>query len=251
MVNIYASIRWTLFLGSSARKTLSVFLALLTVNLCWLIFTPTPSLLSFIEGYGYGYFSTVPYLYLLIINGLPVFLLLNVFGNYNDKFIKYVAIRIRCMTNYVKIVEVAAFIFILIYIFAYLITAILSLFILSILSYSNQLYVLDITFSQIGYVILNVTLRYFELIVLFFLAFIFTVYFQNIIEGFLVSMSLYAPLLINCGQLYPMGLSSLVRQNNISSNCFFSFIVSFFVYAIIYTICKLILKKWATKSRHH
>lgn len=196
-------------------------------------------LLNNFAGYGLGYFNLVPFMFLVLLNNIPLYFLSSFLSDNSFKN-SHVTIRLKSPRKWFVSIQLSYFTFILFY---YFLVFILSIIIASICSFNSvnkfnylEAYTIlsDSLWINIFYIII---LRILEAILIQLLFLLIYVNSRSITIGFYLAVAPYLLIFYNIWNYYPYGLSSLLRQNTYNSICFsFVFLLILCVLLFIYFI---------------
>ena len=202
-------------------------------------------------GYGTGYFNLVDFLHLVILNGIPIYILSVYFGN-KDSMRSNVMIRYRKRRDWFWRIQYSIFLIILIQwglqcVFNYLLGTAGIFFNLA----GNQESI--IFTGPVPLACLYITgfgLRVLELIFLQILYFLILSFSRNETTSFLITMSLYLSVIFFDNKWIPFGLSSLCRMIDMDiQKLFINALISGLFFLVSYLgICVYIVKCDAMKN---
>ena len=89
----------------------------------WFTYAPQERVIDAIRslcyGYGFGYLDIVPYLFFLIVNGIPVYFNSLMLCDYMESGHSFAAIRMESNFNFLQSAEVTAVVYVLLYMILY------------------------------------------------------------------------------------------------------------------------------------
>ncbi len=212
MLKRYSAVKWFLSIMLEPRGAGKLLGTLAAVESCWTVFARQSSVsgavLSLYWGYGYGYQSMIPYLFLLIGCGLPVYIMVKALRDRGSGAI-YAEIRLLRTDRLLRWAEAASAICAALYLLLYTIIGAAAHLVLSTVlpDFSAAPGIEVHAFSAVF--LSAVLLRFLELLTLLLLAAFLLSLVKSGVGAFLLTMGTYLPLLFDWGKYCPMGLSSI------------------------------------------
>ena len=218
----------------------------------WFTYAPQERVIDAIRslcyGYGFGYLDIVPYLFFLIVNGMPVYFLSIMLCDHMESGHSFAAIRMESNFNFLQSAEVTAVVYVLLYMILYVSVGAVLNRSLNIIFHGRNFYNHTAPFSSMGGTVLSLILsliaRFLEILMLLSLEACISVITKKSVVAFLLTIGLYLPLLFDwCGKFYPIGMSSLSRLVQLGENIEFAAFMVCGLYAVVIAICHRILKR--------
>lgn len=253
MLKIFHSAKWCISLMLTKQRVFTIIITVTLSELFWFIYAPQENAVDVIRslcyGYGFGYLDIIPYLFFLIVNGMPVYFLSVMLCDYMESGHSFATIRMESNFNFLRSVEITVVTCIFLYMILYVsVGAVLSRG-LNAISHRESIYNLTATISSIGdtplSLLLSLIARFLEILMLLSLETCISIMTRKSVVAFLLTIGLYLPLLFNwCGRFYPIGMSSLARLVQLGENIEFAAFMVCWLYVILIAMCHCILKKY-------
>lgn len=195
-------------------------------------------------GYGIGYINIIDFLHLIILNGIPIYILSVYFGN-KDSMRSIVIVRYRHRSRWFLNIQLAMlglilFEFILVSLITFLMSSAgIAFGILDSYNAGNLV-------NSAGIFWAGFVLRIFEIMFLQMVFLLLYAFMKSVIASFLTTISLYLFVLFFDGKFIPFGLSSLCRVLELSGNSLF---YKSIVPAVIFSICYFVMYVYMIKSK--
>lgn len=236
--------RWTFLHSYSSKKMLLIAGIIIIIDMLFLIskgdITAGDSVVILLEGYGCGYLNLIPFLFFVVVNGIPLYFASLALDNQSLKTGSHVLIRCRSKAGFFLNTQFAYIIFTLGYFLLHILALILFCMTFGLdLNYGsytamifNELFPRS---QKILIVCLSLVLRFLELLcfqsIIVFLQSItnkLSLVFVCVICGYFALI--FVPFKYN-----PFGLSSILRWPLLNANIYISFGISVAVFCAIIT----------------
>lgn len=252
MLRICHCAEWCISLVLTRQRICVAAITIALSELLWFTYAPqervTDAIRSLCYGYGFGYLDIVPYLFFLIVNGIPVYFLSIMLCDYMESGHSFAAIRMENNFNFLRSAEITAVACVLLYMILYVSAGVVLSGSMNIILHRGSIYAHKAPFSSMGdtvlSLLLSLTARFWEILMLLSLETCIAVMTKKSVLAFLLTTGLYLPLLFDwCGRFYPIGMSSLLRLVQLGENIEFAAFMVCGLYAVIIAICHRILKR--------
>lgn len=252
MLRICHCAKWCISLVLTKHRVCTAVIMIALSELLWFTYAPQERVIDAIRslyyGYGFGYLDIVPYLFFLIINGMPVYFLSIMLCDHMGSGHSFAAIRTESNFNFLQSAEFTAVVCVLLYMILYVSVGAVLNRSLNIIFHGRNFYNHTAPFSSMGGTVLSLILsliaRFLEILMLLSLEACISVITKKSVVAFLLTIGLYLPLLFDwCGKFYPIGMSSLSRLVQLGENIEFAAFMVCGLYAVVIAICHRILKR--------
>ena len=166
--------KWCISLVLTRQHICTAAITMALFELLWFTYAPQERVIDAIRslyyGYGFGYLDIVPYLFFLIVNGIPVYFLSIMLCDYMESGHSFAAIRMENNFNFLRSAEIAAVACVLLYMILYVSVAAVLNRSLNIIFHGLNFYNHTAAFSSMGGTVLSLILsliaRFLEILML-------------------------------------------------------------------------------------
>lgn len=192
------------------------------------------------NGYGLGYLNIIDFLYLLILNGMPIYFLSIYLGDKNSMR-SIVMVRLKNKNKWLLHIQVSMLVFIIAQLLLIVLLTILVSGASTLLAGAgipgNQAFYDDT--NSLGQIIIGAFLRFLEIMFLQMLFLVIYSLVKNVLTAFMVSMSLYLSIIFSDFKFIPLGLSSISRiielgPGGLLYNSLFPIVIFVSIYLVLY-----------------